>query len=214
MTNETSAAAAAKLLVNLRGTSGSGKTTIARTFMQNYPHEFLRFKSGKPAGVRVDVPGWNWPLYICGKYESEDGNLVCGGMDTIKTQALCADRAIKAYRYGHVLAEGLMASGVSPAGTFPQAIIEAAGPNVRFLFLDTPLPKCLGRVEERRRAKGNMEPLDPENTTAKWNSERSAFLKFEAAGLPAWWLPHERGYECVFKMLARADAVIDIMAAA
>ena len=139
------------------------------------------------------------------KYASEDGNLVCGGLDTVKSQALCADRAVKAYTCGHVLAEGLLASGVSPAGTFPDAIIKAAGSNVRFLSLDTPLPICLARVVDRRRTKGNTAPLDPENTTAKWHSERSAFLKLEAAGVPVYWLPYERGYECVFKMLARAD---------
>ena len=106
-----------KLLVNLRGTTRQRQDTVARTFMEKFPHEALFMKSGKPAGVRVDVPGWYWPLFIPGKYSN-----VCGGMNSIKTQAECADRAIKAYEYGHVLAEGLISSGVGPEGTFPATI--------------------------------------------------------------------------------------------
>lgn len=189
-----------KLFVHLRGTSGSGKTTVARTLMNNYPHETM-FSKGKPAGVRIEVPGWNWPVFLLGKYDT-----VCGGMDTIPTQAECVERATKAYQHGHVLAEGLLASNVGPEATFSAGAIAAAGPNVRFLFLDTPLEVCIARVEERRRAKGNPKPLNPKATTEKWEGCRGGFRLLSEAGHPTYWLPYQTAYEKVFKMMARADA--------
>ena len=187
-----------KLLVHLRGTSGSGKTTIARNFMK-YPHETLTMK-GKPAGVRIQVPGWNWPLFLLGKYDN-----VCGGMDTIPTQAECVERATKAYEHGHVLAEGLLASNVGPEATFSAGVIKAAGPNVRFLFLDTPLDVCLDRVRARRLAKSNTKPLSIKATTEKWEGCRGGFRLLENAGHSTHWLPYETAYDKIFKMMSRAD---------
>lgn len=190
-----------KLLVHLRGTSGSGKTTVAKTFMENYPYEVIR-KDNKPMGVRIDITSWHWPLFLLGKYEGVN----CGGMDTIPTQAICVERAVKAYENGHVLAEGLLSSNVGPEATFSAGIIAAAGSNIRFLFLDTPLDVCLDRVRARRLAKGNEKPLSTKATTEKWEGCRGGFRLLENAGHPTYWLPYQTAYEKVFKMLARADA--------
>jgi hypothetical protein len=54
---------------------------------------------------------------------------------------------------------------------------------------------------------------DPVLLQAVQNSERSAFRKLEASGLPVYWLPYETAYEKVFKTFARADAEGDALAA-
>ena len=185
-----------KLIVNLRGTSGSGKTTIVRRLMDAGDSEAL----GKQA-VRTALPSFKWPLFFIGRY-----NNVCGGMDTVPTQADCATWVYNTYDHGHVICEGLLASGVGPKATLPAACISAAGPNAWFLCLDTPLEVCLERVQRRRDERGDDRPFNPANTQAKWEQTRRAYQLLEEGGANVRWLPYETAYEKVLKMLELADA--------
>jgi shikimate kinase len=187
------------LIVNLRGTSGSGKTTVARTFMDRYPHETLT-RAGKAVGVRVDVTEFRAPLFLIGTY-----NNVCGGLDTVPTQLEGAQRAILAYKYGHVLCEGLLVSGVGPGGTMPREIIQAAGENAVFAFLDTPLEVCIARVKTRREARGNTKPFNPANTESKHKQTHDCVPLYKAAGHTTYWIDHHNPYEQVYDLFKKAD---------
>lgn len=189
-----------RLIINLRGTSGSGKTSVARGFMNNYPHETLRNAKGKALGTRVDVTELQHPLFLVGKYDN-----TCGGMDTIETQELAAQRAIAAYGIGHVLCEGLLASGVGPGGTFPRMLIEAAGRAAVFAFLDTPLEVCIERVKARRAAAGNTKEFNTLNTERKFNQVVSSFQKYVEAQQSALWIDHTNAYAEVFNLLREAE---------
>ena len=191
----------AKLLINLRGTSGSGKTTVARTFLNNFPNETLRKRDGKVAGVRIDVTGFTYPLFLVGKYDN-----TCGGMDTVPTQVDCAELATKAYQMGHVICEGLLASGVGPGATLPAALISAAGPHVRFLCLNTPLELCIERVKARREAAGNDKPFNPANTESKYQQVQRSFEMLEEANQPVFWIDYQNAYQQVYDMIKEADA--------
>lgn len=190
-----------RLILNLRGTSGSGKTTVARKLMENVPSLSLTDVREKVLGMRVERPGWRNPLFLIGRYDN-----VCGGMDTVPTQDRCAELVTKAYSYGHVICEGLLASGVGPKATLPAACIAAAGPNAWFLCLDTPLEICLERVQRRRTERGDIRPFNPDNTKAKWDQTRRAYELLEEGGANVRWLPYETAYEKVRTMLERADA--------
>jgi len=39
-----------------------------------------------------------------------------------------------------------------------------------FAFMDTPLKTCIERIQRRRMLKGNLEPLDPRNTSKKFDN--------------------------------------------
>lgn len=190
-----------RLIINLRGTSGSGKTTVVRKLMETAPSQPV-VRSGKVIGMTT-APSRHWrqPLFFIGRY-----NNVCGGMDTVPTQADCATEVHRLYDHGHVVCEGLLASGVGPKATLPAACIAAAGPNAWFLCLDTPLEVCLERVQRRRDERGDDRPFNPANTQAKWEQTRRAYELLEEGGANVRWLPYETAYEKVLKMLERADA--------
>jgi len=185
-----------KLIINLRGTSGSGKTAIVKRLMETYGYN--SFSKGVSLGT--DAAGWRWPVFAIGKYDN-----VCGGMDTVPTQADCATYVAKAYDSGHVICEGLLASGVGPKATLPAACIAAAGPNAWFLCMDTPLEVCIERVKARRAARGDDRPFNPANTVAKWEQTRRAYELLEEGGANVRWLPYETAYEKVRVMLEKAD---------
>ena len=194
-----------KLIINLRGTSGSGKSTIVRTFIERGGSTNIRDEDGKVLGVKMrpahTTENWRWPLFAVGKYDN-----VCGGMDTVPSQAACVTLVANAYDYGHVLCEGLLASGVGPKATLPAACIALAGPNAWFLCLDTPLEVCLERVRKRREARGDDREFNPENTKSKWEQTRRAYELLEEGGANVRWLPYETAYEKVRAMLEKADA--------
>lgn len=187
-----------KLLCNLRGTSGSGKTTVPKTFMERYGHTDIRNELGKPIGVKVVVPEWNHPVFFIGKYTN-----VCGGLDTVRTQVEAGQMSIEAHQHGHVICEGLLASGVGPDGALPAAIIRHAWPNARFLFLDTPLEVCIERVKGRRAARGNDKEFNPQNTESKHKQvHRSYELLKEYSPI---WIEHMKAFDQVFSIIQEHD---------
>lgn len=140
--------------LNVRGTNGSGKTTIARAFFdESTPVSEVR--EGKK--VRLYVRDWNGiPLYILGSYEA-----VCGGCDTIPEVGIVADLLGSIYGdTGVCLYEGLMISHM--LGTVGSEV-EAYGSDHVMAFLDTPLETCIQRVVGRRHARGDFREFDPKN---------------------------------------------------
>ena len=62
-------------IVKLHGTSGSGKTTVARGLMEMGHVSALGPNHNRPEAYKVDIPGWSHPLYVLGPYTAK-----CGGM--------------------------------------------------------------------------------------------------------------------------------------
>jgi hypothetical protein len=52
-----------------------------------------------------------------------------------------------------------------------------------FFWLDTPIEQCIANVTKRREARGNYEPLDPENLKRKAASVSSWAKRLKDAGL-------------------------------
>lgn len=160
------------MIVSLRGTNGSGKSTVVHTILKKYPHEVTSFdtskKKPKPEGYRVRVllPKLNKPLMIIGSYET-----ACGGCDSIQPYDLIWPRVVEYAKQGHVLFEGAIVS--SSYGNIGRAS-EVYKNDFVFAFMDTPTEVCIERVNARRREKGNEKELDPKNLISKMrNVERS-----------------------------------------
>lgn len=172
------------MIINVRGTSGSGKTTVVRGLMalaaQTFP---LGEKLKKPDAYVLTLDRVAQPLHIIGSYEN-----VCGGCDGIPTQDDICNRVRRYSAQGHVVMEGLLMSHLF--GRYQALDRELQPIPYIWAFLDTPLELCLERVTQRRLARGNDKPLDPTNTSAKWHDMRRVFAKCQAAGLDARWVDH------------------------
>lgn len=189
------------IIVNIRGTSGSGKSTIAFEFLKRFPNEPLTGKDGKIKGYRVNTAeaGLKFDVFILGKYTT-----VCGGLDACPTQAEAGDLAVKAYEQGgHVLAEGLLASAAGPKGAFTDAIYQTGA--AIFGILDTPLQVCLDRVRARRLAKGNEKPFNEKNTKDKHTQTMSTAKALHKLGYDVRAIDHTQAFEDVMEIFRSAE---------
>lgn len=190
-----------KKIVSLRGTSGSGKSTVAFTMLKNFPSDKIVGEGNKTLGYKLDASsyGVSNPIYILGKYET-----ACGGCDGIPTQQMAADRAIEFNKDGHVLMEGLLASAAGPAGCMTISI-QATG-NAVFAILDTPVDVCIERVKQRRSARGDDRPFNPANTQAKHNQTMRAAKNLHQLGYDVRAIDHTNAYEQVMSIFKEAEA--------
>ena len=192
------------MILDIRGTSGSGKSTVARGLMAMYPNitplgpevekkpEGYECRPDRQGLAPHDSPLADMPnLYVVGSYKN-----TCGGCDGIKTQEEACERVRRYAAQGDVVFEGLLISHIFERYHKLDKELEAAhGQHTIWAFLDTPLEVCLERVRVRREtratAKGKVaSELDPKNTVDKWHDARRGFEKCQAAKLDARWLDH------------------------
>jgi hypothetical protein len=134
------------VIVNLRGTSGSGKTTAVRALLRRAEGTQAiygaHFGFRMPEAQTLRLAGIKQPVFLIGPYGS-DG---CDGCDRIQPYALIPPLIEKYAARGHVVFEGLLIS--SCRGVIGE-ILERYEQNAVMLFLDTSLETCLQRIEAR-----------------------------------------------------------------
>lgn len=147
-------------IVNLRGTHGSGKSTVATQILAMFPND--PYGSGrKPDGYTVFLPRTRKTLAIVGSYAT-----ACGGCDGIQPYADIWPRVeAAAADHDHVLFEGALIS--TTYGSIGLAS-EPLGGDFVFAFLDTPQEVAVARVNQRRAARGAAPLADPKNVVEKW----------------------------------------------
>lgn len=195
------------MIINLRGTSGSGKSTIIRKVMQLYPHRMpFRLPRELPRrrmpvgyccqrdGAPMGSVGLNRNLVVMGHYESP-----CGGCDTISGYDLTFDLIRRAHALGQdVLFEGLLLSGDVKRITELHGQVE----DLRVIALDTPLDVCLASVNERRRVKNpDAEDVNPKTTTAKFKGVKNAVEKFIVSGMNVSWASRDEAFTLIKEWL-------------
>lgn len=183
------------MILNLRGTSGSGKTTVARRILSEYDSEPIM--GMVPGGKKERIVGYQiGNLWIPGSYEN-----TCGGVDTYSWKG-AADyleekvRLVAANGY-HVLFEGL----VQTAGNKRWTGVANDFPLV-WAFLDTPLEKCIERVLERnggREGKNNWF-----NLRASYDDCMQQRSRLQNLGLNFVIIEHQRAFEQVVGILEDA----------
>lgn len=147
-------------IINIRGTHGSGKSTIVKTLIDRYNALPVGDVFNKKSLGYVLTLSWlDHDVYVVGSYET-----ACGGCDAIQPYADIWPRVEHYAAMGHVLFEGALVS--SSYGNIGRSS-EAYGNDFVFAFLDTPLSVCLERIAARRRARGDERPVDPKNTAFK-----------------------------------------------
>lgn len=138
------------MVIQIRGTSGSGKTTVMRDVMAQYT-----WKPHYCSGRKNPLYYTNDHIILLGHYEN-----ICGGCDTIGS-AREVFELLQSVATGKelVLCEGLLLS--------EDVKWSSQIDDLKALFLTTSIQECLDRIGNRRREAGNNTPLKPRNTVQR-----------------------------------------------
>lgn len=159
------------MIINIRGTNGSGKSTVVKTFLRRFPHTELFGALGprRPEAYKVRIPG-HW-LYVVGPYQA-----ITGGIDSLPLSAEEIVALLEKYRkIGDVIFEGVVIS------TYHGKIGEWLVTHKRValvIYLDTSLKDCLEGLAVR-----GSEPRGTKNVEAKIKMIERTRQRFEQAGV-------------------------------
>lgn len=171
------------MIVNLRGTSGSGKSHTLREIMKLYggKDEFEPwFKSGRkqPLYYISNRPGPNGrKLFIPGHYET-----ACGGCDTISHGS---DAIFEIIRKGNSQGHDVLFEGLLITVEYNRTLaMHTDGLPLAVHTINIPLQECLDSILTRRRIKNpDAEPVNPKNTTAKHRQAWQTHARLSKVGV-------------------------------
>lgn len=162
------------MIISLRGTHGSGKSTVVRALFKICKAQPFYGALGPklPEAYAFTAPKGKEPLfYVVGPYTT-----VCGGCDRIQPFDLILDLIQKYAAKGHVLFEGAIIGCVyGRTGT----LMEPYGQEGVFLVLDTPMEECIRRVKGRRGERSDDREFNPKNLEYKYKQLASVVAKVE-----------------------------------
>ena len=181
------------MIINIRGTSGTGKSTLARQLMALYEPNPLRYRREgrkQPLGYRYQHRIAR-DLAVVGHYETD-----CGGADTITDY----DDLFNLVRQGatrgmNVLFEGLLISGDVKRTTELHQWALNQGDVLHVVAIQLPLDECVASVNARRKEKAERSArvnggdpnyrgeVNPKNTIAKHRGLTLACQRLEAEGV-------------------------------
>lgn len=190
------------MLINLRGTHGSGKTWVSHKLIEDYKGEgriepeYVREKHFSIPNVH-ELPG---DLMIAGRWKS--------GMDGIFPQEIVEDIVKYWAPHKFVMWENVMISANVGRWCTLSKELEPINHNV-WLFLDTPLQLCIDRMFARRaeasergfnhRQEDSEVKLDV--LAGHWRRCRRAAVRAHQDGIDVRWIDHRFAYEQVHDLL-------------
>jgi hypothetical protein len=161
-------------VINVRGTGGSGKSTLVKKIMERYERRDPQFIPGRRRPVSTICAGEGSTLYVPGHYDTP-----CGGCDTLKTVDFTYQLVNDAADLGYsVLYEGIMVMD-----DVRRAVELSKRHQLTVIYLTTPIADCLRAIEERRAARGETEPLNPKNTEDRARRALSGLSRLRDAGV-------------------------------
>lgn len=184
------------MLLNVRGTNGSGKTTAVKKALGDF--EILPlFKEDKNiVWGSVSKHGFT----AIGRY----GLNACGGSDGVKTTALLMKGIEIALQSGPVVFEGILPSTVY--STWKEFGTRVQGENFVIAYMQTPLDICIERVKQRREAKGRpSEGFKEQLIKNKFKMIESTRRKALDDGLRVVDLPLDQEAETILKLLGEPN---------
>ena len=176
------------MIINVRGTSGSGKSTVVRKIIDLFPRKCaIKVPNRKrPLCYVLNRDEANYrPLLVVGHYETP-----CGGCDTI----LSINAAYDIVREGHskgldVLFEGLLLSADIRR---TQALFDDGMP-IKVIGMDVSLEECIASVNGRRwRKNPDRPPVNVKNTYSKWKATQRTMEVLTESGLDCHWADRDK----------------------
>lgn len=183
------------MIVNVRGGSGAGKSTVMRKIMERYPNKVPHFVEGRKQPLWYDLSGPGLPpLRVLGHYESE-----CGGCDTISKNPGDENEKAMAFIFRlvreaddadlNVLFEGVILTTI--LGELPKLHAEARP--IVVINLTSDLETCLLGIADRRLRKGegsdlaavraSLTEVTVKNNVGKLKSATKTAKQLEAVGI-------------------------------
>lgn len=166
-----------KLLVNIRGCNGAGKSTIPMSMMDD-PNMFveeLRYSDGKRIGAITVFPSYGW--VALGTYFNKTGGL--DGIRNMECTKITLYAALGLYPEYDIIMEGILCSTVfSSYSDMFHEIEELTDRQVMVLSLLPPLEVCLERIQRRNGGK----PIKEDLVSGKRESVARSHEKFKQEG--------------------------------
>lgn len=192
------------MIVNIRGTSGCGKSHLVRRVMDSYEHRASYYIHGRMQPIGYEcfahgtnvIPGIRRPLWVIGHYETP-----CGGCDTISKGTL--DYVYETVREKHALDYHVMYEGlVVTSDTRRCAALHTDGLPLLVVAIDESIETCVASVEARRRERGDERPLNPRNTISKYWATVSGMTRLQDEwGVDARWLERKEAFDTIMGVL-------------
>ena len=191
------------MIISIRGTNGSGKSTVVRELMRcactcSPLYGVLGLR--KPEAYRLELSGQR--TYVLGPYDTRSA---CGfdGITNYDHQpALIRKYAV----VGHVVFEGLISSKLwGRVGAVFEELAPVQG--VALLFLTTPLEECIRRVVERRCRAGDERIFNDKNLRAVYDACRgnlTAVRRKQIKGVAIHEVPSEEAATLCLRLLGGA----------
>lgn len=168
-----------KLIVNIRGCNGSGKSTIPMGMMDDpYMKVIYKYIPGRKSkiGIATVFPSYGW--VALGTYFNKTGGMDCLPNNEVIQKAFWY--VLKKYPDYDLLLEGVIASTISSTyiNLFKEAEERYPNRKVVVLSFNTPVEVCLERIYKRNGGK----PIKEDAVILKWNMVQRAAKKFKDAG--------------------------------
>ena len=165
-----------RVLVNIRGTNGSGKSTIP-ILMHDDPdlYQITRPYKGKPKKILTVFPNYGW--LVLGDYSNKTG-----GLDKFPNKAFTEKvlrYALKRFPEYNVIMEGILAA--TTYSTYAEMFLQIeedfdVQPVIYYLM--PPVEVCIDRIKQRNGGKPFKEDL----VHAKYGMMKRGIKKFKQAG--------------------------------
>lgn len=173
-------------VLNVRGTHGSGKSTVVRRIKDLYQTISPTILPGRGRPFGYNCQGANYePVYIPGHYETPTG-----GCDTISSIEDIFGSVLTAAEAGiSVLFEGIVAQH-SATRLFE---LNSKHP-VTVIVLKTTLELCIESVIGRRKERGQDGPFNPRNVEKEFKSVLSSTKRLKENGIKVLELDREEAF--------------------
>lgn len=165
------------MLISLRGTNGSGKSTVIRALFDECPSKPIYGRLGirLPEAYKLVVPKCKKPVYVLGPYVT-----ACGGCDRLIPFDMIPDMIRRYAAKGHVIFEGVIVASIyGQVG----ALMEEFKKESIMLFIDTSLEECIRRVKSRRADRTDLREFNPKNLEQKYKATSRVREKVTADGI-------------------------------
>lgn len=175
------------MIINLRGTSGSGKTTVAKSFLTEKTEKVVLVEDRIFSPTKRDPHRWvTQPITatITDKGVALLGNYTnnCGGCDEFSWRGAhdkIEEGILEAAKnYEHVIFEGLIISGsYKRYRDLASKVKGQTGQRTHWMLLTTPLEECLQRIHKR--SGREIDERMRYNAGSKWKpiSELAAYME-------------------------------------
>jgi len=172
------------MIIQIRGTSGSGKSTVMKRVMDLVSKQWAPvYKDGRKQPLLYQAG----KVTVLGHYETP-----CGGCDTIGS-AVAVFELITSLSSSVILCEGLLLS--------EDVKWSSQLKDIHVFYLTTPIQTCLSQIRKRRIVASNSKPLNETNTTKRVAVIERSRIKLSGLGVDCQRCSADQGHRLIYNLI-------------